>query len=211
MNKAWERKQISRPKRSLYDTVLIVCEGEKTEVNYFRAFPQAEVKPFDVVGTGKNTLSLVQEAERLQKAGKEQGKRYNQVWCVFDMDSFKAHFSNAISSAKAKEFKVAYSNEAFELWYLLHFSFHDADLSRQQYGEKLTKFLGKKYDKAAPDMYQTLLERQIQAIQNAEKLMERYEPHNAHANNPSTTVHTLVQRLNELAKGDTSPQSPKTA
>ena len=82
-----------------------------------------------------------QEAERLQKAGKEQGKRYNQVWCVFDMDSFKAHFSNAISSAKAKEFKVAYSNEAFELWYLLHFSFHDADLSRQQYGEKLTKFL----------------------------------------------------------------------
>ena len=60
-------------------------------------------------------------------------------------------------------------------------------------------------------MYQTLLERQTQAIQNAEKLMERYDSHNAHANNPSTTVHTLVQRLNELAKGDTSPQSPKTA
>ncbi len=211
MSKAWERKQISRPKRSLYDTILIVCEGEKTEVNYFNAFPRAEVKPFDVVGTGKNTQSLVEEAERLKNAGNEQGKRYNQVWCVFDMDSFKAHFSNAISSAKAKGFEVAYSNEAFELWYLLHFSYHDADLSRQQYEGKLTKFLGKKYDKADPAMYQTLLEKQAKAIQHAERLMERYDSHNAHANSPSTTVHTLVQRLNALAKGDTSPQSPKTA
>ncbi|MCU0428107.1 MAG: RloB family protein [Candidatus Kapabacteria bacterium] len=207
MNKAWERKSGSRPKRGLYDTVLIVCEGEKTEVNYFRAFPQAEVKPFDVVGTGKNTLSLVEEAERLKNAGKAQGKRYNQVWCVFDMDSFKAHFSNAIASAKAKGFEVAYSNEAFELWYLLHFSFLNTGLPRQQYGEKLTELLGEKYDKAAPDMYQILLERQTQAIQNAEKLMERYESHNAHTNNPSTTVHKLVLRLNELAKGDISPES----
>lgn len=211
MSKAWERKQTSRPKRSLYDTVLIVCEGEKTEVNYFNAFPKAEVKPFEVVGTGKNTLSLVKEAERLKNAGHKEGKRYNQVWCVFDMDSFKAHFSNAIFSAKAKGFEVAYSNEAFELWYLLHFSYHDTALSRQQYEEKLDNFLHKKYDKADPTMYQTLFDKQAKAIQNAEKLMTGYDSHNAHGNNPSTTVHKLVQRLNDLAKGDTSPKIPKTA
>ena len=207
MSKAWEQKRTSRPKRRLYDTVLIVCEGEKTEVNYFKAFPQAEVKPFDVVGTEKNTLSLVVEAERLKNEGFSQGKRYNQIWCVFDMDSFLEHFSNAISSAKAKGFEVAYSNEAFELWYLLHFSYHDTALSRDQYEQKLTRLLGKKYDKADPTMYQTLLDKQATARRNAEKLMKSYHSYNAHTNNPSTTVHNLVQRLNELAQGDTSPKS----
>lgn len=43
---------------------LIVCEGEKTEPLYFRAFPVAADVQVDVRGEGANTTSLVQAAER---------------------------------------------------------------------------------------------------------------------------------------------------
>ena len=47
---------------------LIVCEGEKTEPNYFRKFPEnPEVYDrIDVHGTGYNTISLVNEAIKLK-------------------------------------------------------------------------------------------------------------------------------------------------
>ncbi len=38
---------------------LIVCEGEKTEVNYFKAFTVPKKIEFMVKGEGKNSLSLV--------------------------------------------------------------------------------------------------------------------------------------------------------
>lgn len=207
MSKAWDVKSKKRKQRQLIDTVLIVCEGKATEPNYFKKFPQADVKPFVVKGTGKNTLSLVQEAERLQGEGAQEGKRYNQVWCVFDMDSFKAHFTNAIDSALSKNFNMAYSNEAFELWYLLHFAYHDAALSRTQYEEKLTECLGRKYKKNDKELYEALLDKQPKAMRNAEKLLNSYSKQNPELNNPCTTVHRLVQTLNDLAQGDTSPQT----
>lgn len=206
MSKAWETKSTKRRPRQLIDTVLIVCEGMETEPNYFRKFPQAEVKPFDVKGTGMNTQSLVAEAQRLRDQGSEEGKRYNQVWCVFDKDSFTAHFANAITSARTRGFNVAYSIEAFELWYLLHFAYHDVALSRTQYEEKLTKCLRRKYEKNDKTLYETLLDKQEKAIRNAEKLLRSYTKSNPELNNPCTTVHLLVQTLNDLAEGDTSPQ-----
>jgi hypothetical protein len=49
--------------------ILIVCEGEKTEPNYFRKFPaNPEVYDgIDVYGTGYNTVSLINEAIRIKK------------------------------------------------------------------------------------------------------------------------------------------------
>jgi hypothetical protein len=90
------------------------------------------------------------------------------------MDSFKVHFANAIESAEAKGFDVAYSNEAFELFYLLHFAYHDAALSRSQHGAKLTKCLGEKYEKNDETMYETLLGNQEQAIQHAQPILRRF-------------------------------------
>ncbi|WP_254066475.1 RloB domain-containing protein [Microcystis aeruginosa] len=41
---------------------LIVCEGEKTEVNYFKAFDVPKKIEVTVRGEGKNSLSLVNKA-----------------------------------------------------------------------------------------------------------------------------------------------------
>ena len=45
---------------------LIVCEGEKTEPNYFKKFPEnPEVyDKIDIHGIGYNTISLIKEAIR---------------------------------------------------------------------------------------------------------------------------------------------------
>lgn len=181
--------------RDPIERFLIVCEGEKTEPNYFRAFrvPTNVVK---VVGAGANTLRVVERA--IDESAKD---KYDQVWCVFDRDSFPAdQFNGAIRLAEEHKFRVAYSNEAFELWYLLHFAFIDAAISRSEYADRLTKWLGHPYEKNLDTLYEELFHRQKEAIQRAERLLNSYQPANPERDNPSTTVHLLVQELNRFVR-----------
>ncbi len=177
---------------------LIICEGERTEPGYFKCFPVPS-KDIVIIGEGYNTLSLVERAEELlQEHGSDEYT--DQVWCVFDKDDFPAEdFNNAIEKAKNYGFHVAYSNQAFELWYLLHFGYYDAALHRDQYITKLTDKLGKKYEKNSAGMYETLLDMQPQAIRHAQRLygMHTSSPAN---DNPSTTVFLLVEELNKYLK-----------
>ena len=189
--------------REVLQRFLIVCEGAKTEPNYFQGFrvPQLVV---DTVGTGHNTLSLVGEAIRLKAEKKAEAKKrgkpaYDQVWCVFDRDSFAADdFNNAIRKAEGAGFKVAYTNQAFELWYLLHFDDHRAALHRSQYCDLLKERLGYEYLKNSQTMHGELQSRQKEALRRAESLLAEYgADHNPQQDNPSTTVHLLVKALRE--------------
>jgi len=47
-------------------------------------------------------------------------------------------------------------------------------------------------------IYDALVERQALAIKNAETLLQQYESRNPVKDNPSTTVHLLVQELNKF-------------
>jgi hypothetical protein len=181
--------------REVRQRFLIVCEGEKTEPNYFRSFcVPKNVAEIDVQGLGENPSKLVQSAKEL----KEQ-EDYDQVWCVFDRDSWTVEdFNNAIKNANAQGFKVAYSNEAFELWYVLHFEFLNTGIPRRDYLRKLTFLIGREYRKNSETIYDELFEKQSIAIRNAENLLRQYEPHNPVRDNPSTTVHLLVQELNKF-------------
>jgi hypothetical protein len=92
--KALTRLQNTRTLRR----ILIVCEGEKTEPNYFRKFPEnPEVYDrIDIHGTGYNTVSLVNEAIRLKNEALKKREPYIEVWCVFDKDDFSTeHFIQA--------------------------------------------------------------------------------------------------------------------
>lgn len=181
--------------REIKQRFLIVCEGEKTEPNYFQSFRVPKVV-IEIQGLGENPSKLVQSANDLKSEDD-----YDQVWCVFDRDDWtKEDFNSAISSAKKYEFKVAYSNEAFELWYVLHFEFLNTGIPRNDYIKKLTSLLGKKYQKNSTTIYNDLLDKQDIAIKNAKKLLEQYEPSQPEQNNPSTTVHLLVERLTEFAR-----------
>lgn len=175
---------------------LIVCEGEKTEPLYFSSF-RVPKKVFDVEGLGANTESLVEKAIEIRDNATTS---YDEVWCVFDRDSFPVqNFNNALYLARRNNIHVAYSNEAFEIWYLLHFYFHDAATSRAQYKKMLTARLGFPYQKNDPDMYDHLLHLQESAIKNAINLLNSYANHIPSNDNPSTTVHVLVKELNKYS------------
>jgi len=179
--------------REIRQRFLIVCEGEKTEPNYFRSFCVPKVV-IDIEGLGKNPSSLVEEARKLQVQ-----EDYDQIWCVFDRDSWtEADFNSAIRDAQAEGFEVAYSNESFELWYILHFEFLNTGIPRSDYIHKLTYLLGCEYQKNSESIYNKIINRQTTAIKNAENLFKQYDPPNPARDNPSTTVHLLVQELNKF-------------
>ena len=168
----------------------------KTEPNYFRAFRvNADVIDLEVQGVACDPLTLVREA-RDGATRDEYG--YDQVWCVFDRNSWTAEcFSSALQLARQRGMCVAYSNEAFEIWYLLRFEYHQTGTRRVRYQELLTDRLGEPYAKNDRGMYDRLLARQPTAIRNAARLLASYAPdRNPEADNPSTTVHLLVQELN---------------
>jgi len=178
--------------------ILIVCEGEKTEPNYFIKF-KANPEIFDIIdvqGTGCNTVSLITAAIKIKDEAIQKKEPYIETWCVFDKDDFSIDaFEKAIKLAEHSQIRCAYSIEAFELWYMLHFNFYDTAFSRSQYGEKLSELLGKPYLKNDPGMYLLLSKKQSRAIQNARKLYNKQCLLPFKDRNPITTVFQLVERL----------------
>jgi len=201
-----KRKDLSRAEnsRNKLNYYLIVCEGKKTEPNYFKAFQKQlprGILNIDVLGTGAETLKIVNIAENKNNESKRTNRPYDKVWAVFDRDSFPpCDFNKAIKKAVSKGFGCAWSNEAFELWFILHFEYCNTGMSRKDYKAKLTKLLGKEYKKNDPNIYESLKEHQGTAISNSEKLLKRHKGTAPSSLNPATTVHLLVKELNEYLK-----------
>lgn len=179
--------------KDILDNILILCEGEKTEPNYFNSIRRKyRLLNVEVRGLGSNT-------DKITKNAIKHHKNYSQVWCVFDRDSFSAqNFNRAFQMvAKYKNVHIAYSNEAFELWYLLHFNYYNTGISRKRYYKLLSELLGKKYKKNSTEMYDLICDKENTAIKNAKKLLKSYTKDNPEKNNPSTTVYKLVEELNK--------------
>ena len=209
------RRQGNRPKRR---NILIVCEGEKTEPNYFESFRRklvgGEGDRVCVVGLGDNTLSLVEKAKEIveERRRSDQPPFYH-VWIVFDKDEFPdEHFDNSVHSIaqEAAKFKAgvaphwhaAWSNEAFELWYLLHFQ---ETLGGPVGREDLCKMLADRfksdlgiedgYHKNDRRVFDLLESRMSDALRRSERAFSRYKHLPPHACNPATRVFELVNQL----------------
>lgn len=185
--------------RALRQRFLIVCEGEKTEPNYFRSFRASVV--VDIFGTGLNTGDVVDYALTKKREAQRNDEQYDQVWAVFDLDEFPAgNFNAAIEKAKKKGVKAAYSNPSFELWFLLHFEYRNSAIDRWECVDILSKKLKKHYEKKSKNMRDELFSQEQDAIKRAEKLFASYQPHNPARDNPCTTVHQLVKELNRHSR-----------
>lgn len=148
-NKAKRRAEPSlereMPAKAEKPTILIVCEGQNTEPSYFRKFKLSSAT-IKAIGNGCNTTTLVSQA-----IGLSQKDTYDQVWCVFDKDQFPANdFNEAIAVAIANNLGVAYSNQAFEYWFILHFLDHQGGaMDRGDYDKMINDYarpLGATYD-----------------------------------------------------------------
>ncbi len=202
-----------RPKGRYY---LIVCEGTKTEPNYFNRMRThlsgGEGSKVVVVGAQDNTLRLVDRArEEIAARNKSDNPPFYHVWLVFDKDSFpNDHFDNTIALTRIEDGKfgmegdvlnphwhAAWSNEAFELWYLFHFQDNvGGGITRDRYEKMLSEHLGFSYRKNAEDMFDILLPRMLAAIERAERAFLRWSADvPCHRRNPATAVYELVKNL----------------
>ena len=175
--------------REVKQTFLIICEGVNTEPDYFNAFrlTSANVK---ALGQGMGTLALVHKAIHIKEQEKLKGRTYNQNWVVFDKDDFPEN-----------DFEVAYSNQAFEFWFLLHFNLYQGALHRSRYEKMLSALLGFAYTKksgVSSKMFNTLFSKQEQAINHAKTIMRQFDGNNPAQQESSTTVHLLVKELNKF-------------
>lgn len=191
--------------------IYIFTEGEETEPNYFES-KKREIRKstihIEIYGKGHNTLSLVDYVLDFLSKRKillSNNSDSDECWVVFDRDSFEKYdFDNAIAKAGANGIKVAYSNESFELWFLLHFKYLTTALNRDQINEKLNEIIKKKhkidYAKNSTKMYSYIMDLENDAIRNAKNLLskEHCGVKLCSDKNPSTTVHLLVESLNNL-------------
>lgn len=196
-------------------TFLIICEGENTEPLYFKGFPVPSKKVL-IEGGRHSKTSLVEYALRIRDEEKYNGR---EVWCVFDFDykpdeaaTQPQDFNNAITLAETNGMKVAWSNDAFELWFLLHFHKLETPLSRKEiYPILKEKWELESFSKQAKTRefceghYQRHLGKnnssQQLAIKRARELHNRYNDSRDFANQcPCTTVYLLVEELNKYIK-----------
>lgn len=180
-----------RNKREQNNVILIVCCGE-TEELYFKEFNidlgEIKIKP---ITHSKDPVSIVKHALILKER-----KKYREVWCVFDYDDYE-NFDEAIQLCKKSEIRVAFSNQAFEYWFILHYEKANRPIHRDKYKNILSKYMSKPYEKAKSDMYNLLKPNMESAIENAKII---HQIHIRDRGLPSswescTTVYKLVEEL----------------
>lgn len=213
--KAWNKKRSKkRPYKTESEekekTFLIICEGENTEPEYFKSFPvkTAQIRSF---GLGRSRTALIEYVIMIVK---DDNDKDTENWVVFDMDIKpdnvavqKVDYENAIQLAENENIKVAYSNDSFELWLLLHYQYFDNQWTRHQYYKRLSELWDCNYEKMGKQkvfcqqIYKRLQEddrsNQSEAITRAKKLFEDQKELQVSEKNPATQVYLLVEELNK--------------
>lgn len=203
------RKDRLKSKRQAPANYLIVCEGKKTEPNYFNGLKKkinekygnkvdVLIPNIEVKGTGMNTTSLVKYT---QKTVNHANKVYGQVWVVFDKDDYNnEQFNSAIENCN---YNVAWSNPNFELWLLSHFKKINRCISKDDVLQELSKEFQKnglgEYTKNDADIFDKVTSegRLYTAIRNCEYMEELDKGGQASQRNPMTKVYKIVEGLKE--------------
>ncbi len=180
--------------------IRIFTEGEKTEPDYFNSIKdELRLNEIDIKvhGLGDHTMPLVEYVIERKNEEKDTDTEW---WVVFDRDDHD-HFNQAIQKAESESINVAYSNECFELWFILHFEFLHTSIGREKYYKKLTTLLSKKYDKKSSDTFSLIKDKEAIAIRNAKTLEKQHDSDGTNVfskRDPSTTVYKLVEKLQAL-------------
>lgn len=209
-----QRQQLERKqnRRASYDRILIVCEGSKTEPNYFseiRASYRLHTANVEVRASelGTSPLQVVQYARQLFEHGdahRRLSKRaFEQVYAVFDRDDHASYFE-ALTLAEALDgrlrndnkqavrFKAIASVPSFELWLLLHFEIIHAPIHRDDVMRRLRGYIDG-YAKGAAGVFAITRGSLTEGTARAEALSRRFTARSAPQ--PFTAAFELVAVL----------------
>ena len=151
--------------RTSKKSILIVCEGEKTEVEYIRQFcsllklqcliakkglgikdARVTIVPGDICGQAPNSIV---------KYAKKHHGFYDKVFCVFDTEIDSQHKSlgeainllSGLGNGVKNKIRGIISNPYFEYWLLLHFSEKRPTVCNKSAIESKLKEFHNSYDK----------------------------------------------------------------
>lgn len=206
--KARRAESLRRKKamRASYDTVLIVCEGEKTEPNYFRELRddlKLNSANIEITGDagGSSPMNIVDYAF-------DHYEEYDQTFCVFDKDRH-TNYQAALSKIRDKRQRKGHvlraitSVPCFEFWLLLHFrkTTRNFDTGPGSICDRVITELKRylpDYEKGARGAYIHTMDRIADAVNRAEEVMQHCE--SVGTDHPSTRIHELVVYLQGLKK-----------
>jgi len=196
------RKSFVEPRTRM----LICCEGEVTEPSYLNGLKgelRIRLVHIEVVPGGANPKTLVdyavekkREAERQARREKDDNLKYDELWCVFDVDAHE-YVPEAKQKAEANKIELAISNPCFELWLLLHFQDQRAHIERHHVQSACRNHMPG-YDKEVP--FDLVFPLYREAVERAETLNHWQETRGCAGENPSTGVHRLTERIVELGR-----------
>ena len=193
-----KRRVASRRPRK---TLLIFCEGERTEPEYLAALKRQpsvrDVAAVDLrVETGQGgsvPRALVSMAAAARSSAIDEEAEIDEFWCVFDVEWPTNHpgLKEAIEQAGQNGIQLAVSNPCFELWLILHFKDQGAWLDNdgaRRLRRRLDGSSGKGLDAAK---YMPLTG---DAARRAAELDKRHLQNDTPfpGNNPSSGMHRLL-------------------
>ncbi len=203
--KKTRRSSFRKPK----ELIILICEGAKTEINYFQGlfdhnFQNREKYPLKIYQPNDySPLGIVNQCVEEIQAAKRNKEAIGDIsiWAVFDKDLHK-NLPEAFQKAYSNNVKVIFSSICFEYWILLHYikttrPFINCD--------ELVNFIKQRYDPSylkRDDHFINLMDKIENAIQNNEWLVAQIKRANPSTQiydlNPYTNVYEIVNYLLHL-------------
>lgn len=155
MIKPWEIRESDERTIDSIITFIIFCEDKVSEPIYLKYFETSKIKinfALDQKNMMDNVLSAITHCKENGLLEFEDGKdKYvaekTKVWCVFDRDKEETfakvtkgntNFNESIKTAESSGINVAWSNDSFEIWILLHFE--DIEVDNDDYKSRITYY-----------------------------------------------------------------------
>ena len=203
-NEPWNlRTEHKRQKGKIpYRKRYLICTEGKTEALYFNHYKSSTgpiIVPLDKSDHKVNLVKKTIKEKNIRIANQEFDEAIDEAWVVLDRDADpinqldKNYFNQTLEIAKEHKISVAYSNDAFELWVLLHYQDLKTSTHRDQLCKMLSKHIGVKYEKSN-DLYQKIKDSRLTALKRASDLLKLHSKKPESANH-STTIHLLVNKL----------------
>lgn len=210
-------KDLRRPidRRTHAKRCLIVCEGSKTEPNYFKGLRKSirltglevEVADNDL---GSDPVSVVNKAKNLFMKSRKDDP-FDAVFCVFDRDTHETYdravgMIRDLQCARApKPFYSIDSDPCFEYWILLHYDcirrpfLPEGRVSPCGHAERMIRSHCPEYEKGMTNLFDLLRPRLNTALSNASVANESARRDGR--SNPSTRIPLLYEKIEEYYKG----------
>ena len=200
-----------RARRSGKPRILVLCEGTKTEPNYFEGFKRS-----------KSLTSVVVRALRRGQVGPtgllrrvrkelEEDPDWDEIYCVLDhdgrdaeIDFFEKKLATIDRQTDCCDIKMVLSLPCFEFWLLLHFEITDRPFSAGARGTECEDVIRRLerhlqgYEKNDSQVFERCREHVDTALENLRKL-QHPDPLSSKPSTPHTNVGLLIERLSKLS------------